>query len=140
MKEAYGDKTLDKCNNCEKRKKLETNREQRAHLGFKWIIKVKKQKYLSIPELGIHRTIPLKTYKKGAPQWLSGKESTCQCRRHGFDPWSKTIPHATEQETPCATTTELHCRARKSELLSPCATTTESPAESHALQQEKPPQ
>ena len=92
MKEAYGDKTLDKCNNCEKRKKLETNREQRAHLGFKWIIKVKKQKYLSIPELGIHRTIPLKTYKKGAPQWLSGKESTCQCRRHGFDPWFRKMP------------------------------------------------
>ena len=26
----------------------------------------------------------------GLPRWLSGKESTCQCRRHrrhGFDPW-----------------------------------------------------
>ena len=22
------------------------------------------------------------------PMWLSGKLSTCQCRRHGFDPWS----------------------------------------------------
>ena len=22
----------------------------------------------------------------GFPWWLSGKESTCQCRRHGFDP------------------------------------------------------
>ena len=22
-----------------------------------------------------------------APRWLSGKEYTCQCRRHGFDPW-----------------------------------------------------
>ena len=21
------------------------------------------------------------------PWWLSGKESTCQCRRHRFDPW-----------------------------------------------------
>ena len=21
------------------------------------------------------------------PQWLSGKESICQCRRYGFDPW-----------------------------------------------------
>jgi len=21
------------------------------------------------------------------PWWLSSKESTCQCRRHGFDPW-----------------------------------------------------
>jgi len=24
---------------------------------------------------------------KGLPRWLSGKESTCQCRRHRFDPW-----------------------------------------------------
>ena len=23
----------------------------------------------------------------GLAWWLSGKESTCQCRRHGFDPW-----------------------------------------------------
>ena len=22
----------------------------------------------------------------GLPWWLSGKESACQCRRHGFDP------------------------------------------------------
>ena len=26
------------------------------------------------------------------PRWLSGKESTCQCRRFGFDPWIRTIP------------------------------------------------
>ena len=24
----------------------------------------------------------------GLPWWLSGKESTCKCRRNGFDPWS----------------------------------------------------
>ena len=23
----------------------------------------------------------------GLPWWLSGKESACQCRRHGFNPW-----------------------------------------------------
>ena len=31
----------------------------------------------------------------GLPKWLSGKESTCQCRRrrrHGFDPWVRKIP------------------------------------------------
>ena len=33
----------------------------------------------------------------GFPWWLSGKESTCQCRRQGFDSWSGKIPHATEQ-------------------------------------------
>ena len=26
------------------------------------------------------------------PRWLSGKESTCQCRKRGFDPWSRKIP------------------------------------------------
>ena len=31
----------------------------------------------------------------GFPRWLSGKESTCQCkrcRRYGFDPWIRKIP------------------------------------------------
>ena len=28
----------------------------------------------------------------GLPSWLSGRESTCQCRRHGFDPWSRRSP------------------------------------------------
>ena len=27
----------------------------------------------------------------GLPQWLSGKESACQFRRHGFDPWVRKI-------------------------------------------------
>ena len=38
------------------------------------------------------------------PWWLSGKESTCQCRRHGFDPWSGKIPYAAEQQSPCTVT------------------------------------
>ena len=33
--------------------------------------------------------------KKGGsdmlPRWRSGKESTCQCRRHGFEPWVRQI-------------------------------------------------
>ena len=28
----------------------------------------------------------------GLPRQLSGKESTCQCRGHGFDPWLGKIP------------------------------------------------
>ena len=28
----------------------------------------------------------------GLPWWLSGKESTCQCRRCGFNPWVRKIP------------------------------------------------
>ena len=42
----------------------------------------------------------------GLPWWLSGKESTCQCRRHGFDPWSGKIPHAVEQLSQRITTIE----------------------------------
>jgi len=28
----------------------------------------------------------------GFPWWLSGKESTCQCMRCGFDPWVRKTP------------------------------------------------
>ena len=40
--------------------------------------------------------IPYKKYYR-LPQWLSGKQSACQCGGHGFDPWSGMIPHATEK-------------------------------------------
>ena len=41
-----------------------------------------------------------------ATEWLnlSSKESACQFRRHGFDPWSGKIPHAAGQLSLCATT------------------------------------
>ena len=42
----------------------------------------------------------------GLPRWLCGTESTCQCRRRGFDPSSRKTPHAAEQLNPCSTTTE----------------------------------
>ena len=29
---------------------------------------------------------------RGLPWWLSGKESACEFRRHGFDPWVGKIP------------------------------------------------
>ena len=54
----------------------------------------------------------------GLPWWLSGKESTCKCRRQGFDPWPGKIPHAAEQLSPCATTIETV-------LYSPGASSTE---------------
>ena len=44
--------------------------------------------------------------KLGLPWWRSGWESACQCRGHGFEPWSGKIPHAAEQLSPCATTAE----------------------------------
>ena len=46
------------------------------------------------------RSVP--RLKPGLPWWLSGEESACQCRRHGFDPQSGKIPHAKEQLSLCA--------------------------------------
>ena len=34
----------------------------------------------------------VKTVIQGLPWWLSGKESTCQCRRHRFDSWVRKVP------------------------------------------------
>ena len=48
----------------------------------------------------------LKTLFLGLPWWRSGWESACQCRAHGFEPWSGKIPHAAEQLGPRATITE----------------------------------
>ena len=42
----------------------------------------------------------------GLPWWHSGWDSACQCRGHGFEPWSGKIPRAAEQLGPWATTTE----------------------------------
>ena len=78
----------------------------------------------------------------GLPWWRSGWESACQCRGHGFEPWSGKIPRATEQLGPWATMTEparlepvLHNKrghdserpAHCDEEWPPLATTRESP-------------
>ena len=44
--------------------------------------------------------IRLRNWVPGLPWWLSGKESACQCRSHGFDPWPGRIPYASEQAKP----------------------------------------
>ena len=54
----------------------------------------------------ISDNIDFKDYYKGLPWWCSSWESTCQCRGHGFEPWSGKIPHAMEQLGSCATTAE----------------------------------
>ena len=48
--------------------------------------------------------IRLKVIGLGLPWWLAGKESSCQCRRHGFNSWSMKIPHATEPLSLCSST------------------------------------
>ena len=45
----------------------------------------------------------------GLPWWLSSKESTCQCRRHRFDPWVGKIPWRRKwQPTPVFLPGESH--------------------------------
>ena len=52
------------------------------------------------------------------------------------DPWSEKIPHAVEQQSSYATTTEPLSRACKPQLLSTCTTATEpwaTTTEAHTL-------
>ena len=42
----------------------------------------------------------------GLPWWPSSKEPACHCRRRMLNPWSRRIPHAVEQLSPCAATIE----------------------------------
>ena len=59
------------------------------------------------PELpGLPHFAPLNFELVRLPWSCSGWESACQCRGHGFKPWSRGIPHAAEQLGPCATTAE----------------------------------
>ena len=74
------------------------------------------------------------THFVGLPWWLSGKESSCQCRRHGFNPRSGTIPHDAGQLL------SLCSRACEPQLLSPCAVTTKAQVPTARAPQEKPPQ
>ena len=73
------------------------------------------------------------------PQWISDKESTCQCRIRGFNPWSGKMPRAAEQLGLHATTMSFCPRAQKPQLLSPCATTMEA-CMPYSPQPEKPPE
>ena len=73
----------------------------------------------------------------GLPQWLSGKEPTCQCRRHRFELWSRRMPHPAEQPNLCTTTAEPgshSCWAHVLQILKPAHSRAPAP------QQEKPPQ
>ena len=66
----------------------------------------------------------------GLPWWLSGKESACQFRRHGFNPWSGKNPLATDPT----------CVMCVPQLLGLCSRTWPLCPKACAPQQEKPPQ
>ena len=48
--------------------------------------KLAKEKFVQDPDSVSKNTT-------GLPWWVSSKEASCQCRRRGFDPWSRKIPH-----------------------------------------------
>ena len=49
----------------------------------------------------------------GLPMWLSGEESTCQCRTLGFNPWIRKIPWRRKwQPTPIFLHEESHGHRR----------------------------
>ena len=73
----------------------------------------------------VRMTIVIKNTNRGFPWWLSGKESTCQCRGHGFNPWSKKIPDVSWQ------------LSLVPQLLSPPAATTEVPLPRTCAQQQE---
>ena len=79
-------------------------------------------------------------YMWGFSWWLSSKEFTCQCRSHGFDPWSRKT-HMLQSSQACMPRLLSLCfRAREPQLLSPQVPQLLKPACSRACahQQEKP--
>ena len=88
---------------------------------------LKKQEIAQIDNLNLY-------FKKlqGLPWWLSGKESACQCRRYGFDSWSRKIPHISGDSARAPKLLSLCSRAWGPQLLKPSCPT------AYALQQERP--
>ena len=72
----------------------------------------------------------------GFPQVVQRLRITCQCRGHRFSPWSKKIPHAMGQPSPCAPTTEHMCRrARALEREKPVQREAHAPQPEHSPHQ-----
>ena len=43
-------------------------------------------------EVDTYREREREKRERETPRWLRAKESTCQCRKHGFNPWVRKIP------------------------------------------------
>ena len=77
--------------------------------------------------------------RKGLPRGFSGKESTCQCKRFRLELLSRKIPHATEQQSPCATSTEPMLWSLGTSITGPCAAIIEDlMPKARSSKQEKP--
>ena len=66
-------------------------------LSTGFVLKPKSQWIMKIFEVRCCSCL-INNNSQGLPWWRSGWESACQCRGHGFEPWSGKIPHATEQQ------------------------------------------
>ena len=55
-------------------------------------ISLPKWEFVNYTEVSRARLARIWNQVLGLPWWLSGKESACQCRRPGFDPWVGKIP------------------------------------------------
>ena len=62
--------------------------------GWWWIGRTSLLQFMGSQRVGHDWAIELNWTEEyiGLPWWLSDKESACQCRRHGFDPWIRKIP------------------------------------------------
>ena len=100
------------------------------HISFQWKI-LQSSSNTSYPKLVIQlfKLLEKKKVKqtlRGFPWWYSGWEVTCQCRAHGFNPWSGKVSHALEPLSPSTTSMGFCSRAQEPQLLSLCATTTKA--------------
>ena len=71
-----------------------------------WELRSAEVTVIDVEQQGSHSLSQPRSYGRvtNIPnQWLSGKESTRQCKRLGFDPWSRKIPHAAEPKPMCQT-------------------------------------
>ena len=82
-------------------------------------ISIKNSLFFLRRSIAFSRNIP-----NGLSWWLSGKESACQFRRHRFNPWSRKIPHATDQLTHVPQLLSLCSGAREATAMKSLLTTT----------------
>ena len=99
--------------------------------------------HLMLSQNAVNFSFAMSYLLSGLPWWFSGKESTCQCRRHGFDSWPGKIPHTVKQLSPCPTTTEPVLQSRGTAAAERAAVQQlwkSPPSTACAPQQEKQPQ
>ena len=64
------------------------------------VLQKTKNSYHMIQQSHAWAYTQIKLYLEGLPWWLSGKDSVCQSKRHGFNLWSGRIPHAKRATVP----------------------------------------